>query len=163
MSYTRLLTLFLMNFYILLAMFHAGGMIMDRDPIIRVVGALIESNGKVLIARRKKGMAMEYLWEFPGGKIEPGETPQESLRRELLEELNIVTEIGECVGTGSHPFKHGTTVELTVYRAFLISGEITLVDHDEIAWVSPGDLRRYRFPQADTPIIERIIALSESG
>jgi 8-oxo-dGTP diphosphatase len=131
---------------------------MDEAPlVITVIGALIERDGKILIARRKKGMQMERLWEFPGGKLEPGETPEECLRRELREELGVEADVGEFVGSGYHAARHGPAIELHVYRAYTVSGDFSLVDHDEIRWVERADLVNYEFPEADTPVIAKLL------
>jgi 8-oxo-dGTP diphosphatase len=133
------------------------GVRIDQGQTVTVVGALLEIGGKILIARRKKGMPMEGLWEFPGGKLERGETHEACLKRELKEELNIEAEIGELIGSGRHGYKHGSIIELLVYRAFYVSGEFRLIDHDELRWVSPSDLGSYDFPEADRPVIEKIM------
>ena len=127
-----------------------------------VTAAVIEKDGRILIAKRKKGWRFAGKWEFPGGKIEPNETPEECLRRELREELGIETEIGEffCVSTYAYPH---VTVQLLVYRAFHVSGEYELRDHQEIRWVLPEHLLQYDFPEADNLVIEKLIAAASKG
>ena len=128
-----------------------------------VTAALIEKDGKILIAKRKKGWRFAGKWEFPGGKIEPLETPEECLRRELLEELGIETQIGNLFCASTYAYSHAT-VQLLVYHAFHVAGEYTLYDHEEIRWVLPEELVEYDFPEADKPIIEKLInAKSLSG
>ena len=124
--------------------------------MITVTAAVVEKDGRILIAKRKKGWRFEGKWEFPGGKIEASETPEECLRRELREELGIETRIGTfiCSSTYAYPY---ATVQLLVYRAFHLSGEYTLHDHQEIRWVIPEELRQYDFPEADKPVIEKLI------
>jgi 8-oxo-dGTP diphosphatase len=123
---------------------------------LMVTAAVIERDGKVLIAKRKKGWRFAGKWEFPGGKIEPNETPEECLHRELREELDIETKIGDFFCSSTYAYPHAT-VQLLVYRAFHVSGEYTLHDHQEIRWVLPEDLRRYDFPEADDLVIEKLI------
>ena len=130
-------------------------------PLV-VTAAVIEKDGKVLIAKRKKGWRFAGKWEFPGGKIEPGETPEECLRRELREELGIETEIGDFLCSSTYAYSHAT-VELLVYRAIHTAGEYTLYDHQEIRWVPPEALRDYEFPEADEPIIEKLIEAAVRG
>ena len=123
---------------------------------LMVTAAVIEREGRVLIAKRKKGWRFAGKWEFPGGKIEPNETPEECLRRELREELGIETEIGNFFCSSTYAYPHAT-VQLLVYQAFHVSGEYTLHDHQEIRWVLPEDLLQYDFPEADNLVIEKLI------
>jgi 8-oxo-dGTP diphosphatase len=123
---------------------------------LMVTAAVIERDGRVLIAKRKNGWRFAGKWEFPGGKIEPNETPEECLRRELHEELGIETEIGNFFCSSTYAYPHAT-VQLLVYRAFHVSGEYTLYDHQEIRWVLPEDLLQYDFPEADNLVIEKLI------
>lgn len=123
---------------------------------LMVTAAVIERDGRVLIAKRKNGWRFAGKWEFPGGKIEPNETPEECLRRELREELGIETEIGNFFCSSTYAYPHAT-VQLLVYRAFHVSGEYTLYDHQEIRWVLPEDLLQYDFPEADNLVIEKLI------
>ena len=105
----------------------------------RVTAAFILDGGRVLVARRKKGDRFGGLWEFPGGKVEPGEIPEASLRRELREELGIGVEVGECLC--ARDFRAGEVrMELLVFRARIVSGEVACLDHDEVRWVAPGEL-----------------------
>ncbi len=124
----------------------------------KVVAAVIEEGGKLLIAKRKSDNPTESRWEFPGGKIEPGETPQECLRREIEEELSIHINIGQFIMTNVYSF-YDFTIELSAYFAKWVSGLIRLNDHEEIAWVSPEQLELYDISPADRPIAKRIIEL----
>lgn len=124
---------------------------------IRVTGALITDGDKILIARRAPGQSLAGHWEFPGGKVEPGETPEESLRRELYEELGIVAEVGEHFATSVHHHPRGT-IELQVYFARIKSGQLVLKVHDAVAWVTPGELLEYDLLPADLPIAQRLLA-----
>jgi 8-oxo-dGTP diphosphatase len=128
---------------------------MIEKPMV-VTAAIIEKKGKILIAKRKKGWRFAGKWEFPGGKIEPNETPEECLRRELREELGIEAKIGEFFCSSTYAYSHAT-VELLVYHASHISGEFELHDHEEIRWVSRQQLLQYDFPEADNLVIERLI------
>jgi 8-oxo-dGTP diphosphatase len=121
----------------------------------KVVAAVLRHDGRILIGRRKKGHRFEGLWEFPGGKIEPRETPGEALERELKEELSIVVRAGGHLCSSQHDYG-GWGVELLAYEAEYVSGEIVLTDHQEVRWVAPPELKGYTFPEADRPIVRML-------
>jgi 8-oxo-dGTP diphosphatase len=123
---------------------------------IQVTAAIIVRNGKILIARRDKDDPLKDKWEFPGGKLEPNETPEACLKRELEEELGVVTEIGEFFCSSKYEYSH-IAIELLVYHAHYVSGEFKANDHAEIRWVLPSELDRYDFPEADAPIVEKLM------
>ena len=114
----------------------------------QVTAALIEKQGKILLARRKAGKHMGEKWEFPGGKIDPGESPQEALRRELAEEFSIEARIGEYLG--SPEFRQGEIeLEIQLYRALHLGGTFILHDHEEIRWVAPQEVESYELVDSD--------------
>ncbi|MCM2266471.1 MAG: (deoxy)nucleoside triphosphate pyrophosphohydrolase [Elusimicrobiales bacterium] len=119
----------------------------------QVTAAVIEKDGKILIAQRKAGDALAGKWEFPGGKMEPGETPQACLWRELLEEFGVDTEIGEFICASRFEYKH-LPIELLVYRVRHLSGEFKLNDHARIEWVAPADLKNFDLSSADIPVLD---------
>lgn len=123
--------------------------------MIRVTAAIIIQDHKVFIAKRKPPGRMPGMWEFPGGKIEYGETPEQCLKRELREELEIDVVIGDHIGTNLHQYDF-YTVELLAYRAIIEAGEIKLNDHADMAWVEAKDLSRYEFAPADILFVEMI-------
>ncbi|OGH98198.1 MAG: NUDIX hydrolase [Candidatus Melainabacteria bacterium GWF2_32_7] len=123
----------------------------------KVTAAVIEKDGKVLIAKRKTGTRLEGKWEFPGGKLECSETPEECLRRELEEELGIDTVVGEFICSSEYEYPH-ISIELLVYRVKYISGEFKLTDHDEIKWVYPHELANYNLASADIPVVNKLMA-----
>jgi 8-oxo-dGTP diphosphatase len=133
------------------------------DKMIRkVVAAVIMENGKVLIGKRKAGFPMAHKWEFPGGKMEPGETPEACLKRELFEELGIAAEIGAFFGSGLSGADSPHPIELLVYRAsYRAKGPLALNEHEELLWVSPPELAAYDFPEADRPIVEKLMRTIE--
>jgi 8-oxo-dGTP diphosphatase len=116
-----------------------------------VAAAVIISNGKVLIARRKRGDSHQGYWEFPGGAVERGETLEECLARELEEELGVASTIGEVVAKNEHRSARGS-MDLVALRARLASETFTLTAHDAVEWVRPEELDRYRLAPADEPI-----------
>jgi len=124
---------------------------------ITVTAAVLEKDGRILIARRKRGDRLADKWEFPGGKIEKGETPEDCLRREMLEEFGIDVVVGGFVGRSLHAYPH-VEIDLLAYRAEHISGDFHLHDHEEIRWVPPADLPSHDFSAADIPIVKLLIA-----
>ncbi|OGX00607.1 MAG: hypothetical protein A3I73_04685 [Omnitrophica bacterium RIFCSPLOWO2_02_FULL_45_16] len=123
----------------------------------QVTAAILEKDGNILIARRRKGRTLGGKWEFPGGKIEPGETPQGCLRRELKEEFDIETEVGDFFC--SSKFKYGfIPIELLVYKVKYISGDFKVNEHDDAKWVNPYELNGYDFMAADKPVVRRLLS-----
>jgi len=123
--------------------------------MFKVTAAIMTDNGKVLIAQRKPAARLALLWEFPGGKLEDGETPEQCLKRELDEEFEIEVEVGAHVGTSIWAYDFGA-IELMAYKTQLISGEFKLRDHAQITWVSHQEIDAYEFAPADLPFVEMI-------
>jgi 8-oxo-dGTP diphosphatase len=128
----------------------------------KVAAAVIEKDGKILIARRKRGASQAGKWEFPGGKLETGETPEACLRRELREELGIETEVGAFLCSRRFEYRH-MAVELLFYRTSYISGEIALHEHDRVEWVPPDMLTEFDFLEADKPVLLRLKEEAATG
>jgi len=124
--------------------------------MIKVLAGIIEKDGKILIARRKPETNLAGKWEFPGGKLEQGETPEECLYREILEELGIKIQLGEYYCTSKYCYEH-ISIELLVYKALYQSGNIVLTDHDEAEWVSITELKNYDFAEADITVVNKLI------
>jgi 8-oxo-dGTP diphosphatase len=120
--------------------------------MLRVAAAVIEREGRVLIARRAAGKAHAGLWEFPGGKIEPGEAPEQCLARELREELGVTCAIGEQIVTSMHR-DAGGAIELLAFRAYHLAGDFLPTDHSELRWVPPGELAAFAFSPADRAVV----------
>jgi len=123
---------------------------------INVVGAVVMREGTVLSAQRSPQMSLAGMWEFPGGKIESGETPQQALVREMGEELLCVVEIGDHVETTTHEYEFGI-VTLTTFYASLVSGEPQLTEHSDIRWIPAAELLSVAWAPADVPAVERIM------
>lgn len=124
---------------------------------IVVVGAVLVEDGKILAAQRGEDMALAGYWEFPGGKIEEGETPEEALQRELKEELLCDATIGEYLDTTSYEYDFGI-VELTTFFASLQGTEPELTEHAQIRWLKPEELDTVQWAPADVPAVEKIKA-----
>ncbi|OFL93485.1 MULTISPECIES: (deoxy)nucleoside triphosphate pyrophosphohydrolase [Corynebacterium] len=120
---------------------------------IEVVGAVIIQDGRIFAAKRGPGKSMAGFWEFPGGKIEPGESPQAALTRELEEELRIEAEVGEFVVTTRHD-TGDVVVELSTYICELVSGTPILTEHEEVRWVAANKLSDLTWAPADIPTVE---------
>lgn len=122
---------------------------------IVVVGAVLVREGTVLCAQRGPDGALPGSWEFPGGKIEARETPQQALRREIREELDCAIEVGEKIITTTHEYDFGV-VTLTTYFATLVSGQPTASEHAQLRWLLPSELLTLDWAPADLPAVALI-------
>lgn len=133
---------------------------MSVNLVLVAAGALIDTDGRVLIAQRPAGKLMAGLWEFPGGKVESGERPEQSLIRELTEELGIVVR-EECLAPltfASHLYpEFHLLMPLFVCRRW--EGIVAAREGQKLKWVRPNDLRTYPMPPADEPLIPHLAAL----
>ncbi len=128
-------------------------------PALRFVAAgLIVRNGEVLIGQRRPDQPMALLWEFPGGKIEPGESPEQDLARELREELGIEAEIGTQVTRIRHNYRHGGAVDLKFFTVHEFKGEIANQIYAQVRWVKFADLPGYEFLAADRGLVKDLAA-----
>ncbi|GAW90966.1 8-oxo-dGTP diphosphatase MutT [Calderihabitans maritimus] len=123
--------------------------------MIVVTAALIKANGKILIAQRPAGSYMGLKWEFPGGKVEEGEHPQEALRRELREELGIEVEVRDIFEVVSHKYKD-RHILLLCYQCRLLSRNVTPREGQSYRWVTKEELDNYEFTEADKPIVNKL-------
>jgi len=119
---------------------------------IHVACAIIERDGRVLAAQRSRTMSMPLRWEFPGGKIDSGESPEACLKRELIEELGIEIAIGLALPPYTHRYA-SVTVTLYPFVCTVASGDIELHEHRAIAWLEPKELPHLNWLEADAPII----------
>lgn len=130
---------------------------MSEAQAIEVAAAIIrDERGRILIARRRAGKAQAGMWEFPGGKLEAGETPEACLRRELREEMNIEIRPTEFFGVNDHNYG-AVTIRLIAWLAAFVGGEVRLTDHDEFRWAECGELGEYTWAPADVPFVERLL------
>jgi len=125
---------------------------------VRVVGAMIVRDGRYLITQRPPTASLPLLWEFPGGRVEEGETDEEALRRELREEMAIEVEVGECTMHVTHAYPD-YDIDFRVFRCTLLSDEeeIRHIRVHTHRWVLPGELDEYEFPAADQKTLERLL------
>ena len=128
---------------------------MKKD--IHVVGAVITEGGKILCAQRGATKTLAYKWEFPGGKIEQGETPEAALIRELQEEMECEISVGEKIDYTVYEYDFGI-VHLTTYYCKVTAGELKNTEHEAIRWMSPQDLNTLDWAPADKPAISKIMA-----
>lgn len=127
--------------------------------MIEVVAAVIirETEGKkeFLACLRPTDKVRGNLWEFPGGKIEEGETPQDALRRELQEELDVKARVGKLFGRATYTYPD-TTVRISFYYATLYKGQLTGKEHQGMRWMSREDLDKFEFCPADVGILAQL-------
>lgn len=121
-----------------------------------VAAAVVRLGGKILITRRAPGEKLAGMWEFPGGKLEHEETPQDCITRELREELGVESVAGEILTSTTYTYPGGT-IELIAIMVKLQSTQFTLQVHDLFEWVQPQELLQYGLAPADIPIAEEII------
>ncbi|WP_345773380.1 (deoxy)nucleoside triphosphate pyrophosphohydrolase [Paenibacillus sp. 19GGS1-52] len=127
------------------------------NSLIEVAAAIIHNGeGQLLIARRRLGKSQEGLWEFPGGKVEAGESIPDCLQRELQEEMGITIIPYEAFGTNEHSYGK-IQIRLIAWHAEYRGGEIKLLDHDDYRWVYPGELGAFVFAAADIPFVEQLL------
>ena len=126
-----------------------------------VVAALIWEGERFLICQRPAHKARGLLWEFVGGKVEPGETPEQALARECREELDVTVSVGEPFMDVVHAYPD-LTVHLTLFHAALAGGVPKLLEHNDLRWITPAEIPGYAFCPADQPILQRLAARSVS-
>lgn len=124
---------------------------------VRVVAALLVRDGLLFAARRSPERREGGLWELPGGKVEPGESDQAALMRELREELGVAVEVGACVAESTHAYPHGS-VTLVGYRCRLVAGEPVLRDHDAARWLAGPEMETLDWAPADLPLLAAWVA-----
>ena len=129
---------------------------------IDVVGAVFIRRGSVFAARRGPDKAIPGAWEFPGGKIEPGESPRDALVRELREELLIDARVDAHLTTTAHAYDFGV-VSLSTYLCELVSGDPVLTEHSEARWVAVEDLPSLDWAPADIPAVELLVERGQRG
>jgi 8-oxo-dGTP diphosphatase len=127
----------------------------ESRPVTEVAAALIWEGERFLICQRPAHKARGLLWEFPGGKLEPGETPEAALIRECREELDVELSVGALYMELTHVYPD-LTVRLLLYRAGLKAGRPRLLEHAALRWITPREIPAYDFCPADTAILEKL-------
>jgi 8-oxo-dGTP diphosphatase len=121
---------------------------------IRVVAAAILRDGRVLAARRGPGMSLPGMWEFPGGKVEPGEDDRAALRRELREELGLDVEVHELLASAVHDYPH-ISIDLVLWSAST-TGDPVAHEHDAVRWLAADELGAVVWAPADVPLLPAV-------
>jgi 8-oxo-dGTP diphosphatase len=124
--------------------------------MVEVVAAVLMRDGKILIGQRKRGGRHPLKWEFPGGKVEPGEEPRAALARELREELNVEAVIGEELDSYEVSYGDGFRLMLHFYRVTQFQGEPRNLDFEQIVWEKPERLPEYDFLEGDVVFISKL-------
>jgi len=122
-----------------------------------VVAALIWDGDRFMACQRPAHKARALLWEFVGGKVEPGETGEQALIRECREELDVTLTVGDVFMDVVHEYPD-LTVHLTLYNAVIAEGTPRMIEHNDIQWITPSRIPEYDFCPADVEILARIIA-----
>lgn len=129
-------------------------------PYVEVVAALIWDKDKFLICQRPKNKARALLWEFVGGKVEKGESKEQALIRECREELAIDIAVDSIFTEVMHDYPD-ITIHLTLFNSRIVGGQLMLLEHNAVAWITPEEIENYDFCPADKGILEKISRLHD--
>ena len=138
---------------------------MDSKPdgALKVVAGLIYKGGRLLVCQRRPGGAFPLKWEFPGGKVEKGESDIDALRRELREELAVEVRAATVVCQYAHSYRDGPTVSLRFYHVHDFAGEIKNLIFEQISWCKLEDVAQFDFLEGDRPVIQKLLSLGEAA
>ena len=129
-------------------------------PVVwRVVAAVVERDGRYLITQRRPTAVLPLLWEFPGGKVEPGETDAHALKRELLHRLGANIECGKLISFVSHPYEH-YAVDLFLYECHLVTDKLEAKNVNAFKWVPSSEFEQYPFTPADEASMNKLLGES---
>ncbi|MBX3207493.1 MAG: (deoxy)nucleoside triphosphate pyrophosphohydrolase [Labilithrix sp.] len=134
---------------------------MTTQRTIRVVAAVLERDGEYLITQRRTTAVLPLMWEFPGGRVEAGETDQQALKRELLHRLGVEIDVGKLISFVSHPYEN-YVVDLFLYECMLVGPESRLEPRavNAFKWVASGDFDQYPFTPADEASMNKLLGVS---
>ncbi len=135
---------------------------MDKLPLIRVVAAVISREGRYLITQRRPTAALPLLWEFPGGRVEEGESDHEALRREIRHRLDVDLEVGERIAF-THQAYHGYSVDFFLYAGRITEGEPRARAVNAFKWVRSHEFDEHPFTPADEASMSQLLGLNESS
>jgi 8-oxo-dGTP diphosphatase len=130
-----------------------------QAPTLRVVAAMIERGGRYLITQRRPAAVLPLLWEFPGGRVEPGETDEQALEREVLHRLGVSVQVGKLVSFVRHSYER-YTIELHLYDCRLASGDPIRRNVHDFAWVESDEFEHYPFTPADEISVAQLLGLT---
>jgi 8-oxo-dGTP diphosphatase len=135
---------------------------MSKVSHLRVVAAVIGRNERYLITQRRPSAVLAGLWEFPGGRVEEGETDAEALRREVRERVGVEVAVAGCIGRRTHDYD-GYSVELALYQAEIVgAAEPTAVRVADCRWVASSEFENYRFPAADQATMDLLLGIKRA-
>lgn len=125
---------------------------------IRVVCAVVEQEGRYLITQRRATAVLPLMWEFPGGKVEPGESDEDALRRELMHRLSVDVRVGQLISYVHHPYER-YAVDLYLYECTLVGGEPTRSRVSDFRWVPSSEFENYAFTPADEASVSQLLGV----
>ena len=126
---------------------------------IRVVAAVLERDGRYLITQRRPTAVLPLMWEFPGGRVETGETDTQALKREVMHRLNTEIECGKLISFVSHPYEH-YVVDLFLYECTLVSEKLEPSNVNAVKWVASSEFDQYPFTPADEASMNKLLGVS---
>jgi 8-oxo-dGTP diphosphatase len=128
-------------------------------PTIRVVAAMVEEAGRYLITQRRPTAVLPLRWEFPGGRVEPGESDARALEREVMYRLGVSVEVGKLISFVRHPYER-YTIELHLYECRLSRGKPEKLNVNDFAWVQSDEFEHYPFTPADEISVAQLLGIS---
>jgi 8-oxo-dGTP diphosphatase len=130
----------------------------ESPRTIRVVAAVIAKEGRYLITQRRPTAVLPLLWEFPGGRVEPGESDGQALKREVSHRLSVEVKVGHLISFLSHPYER-YDVDLYLYDCQIVSGELEAVNVQDYKWVTSAEFDKYPFTPADEASMNKLLGL----
>jgi 8-oxo-dGTP diphosphatase len=132
---------------------------MSSERTIRVVAAVLEKDGRYLITQRRATAVLAMMWEFPGGRVEDGETDAQALKREVRHRLGAEIDVGKLISFVSHPYEH-YVVDLFLYECMLTSGTLEARNVNAFRWATSAEFDQYPFTPADEASMNKLLGIS---